>query len=205
MHGGDDRFSRAIARFDALNAEDPTAVVDPARPDGGPVPAALLYGERMTVALVRYSRDAPEVVRLAARAQHLGRFRIPRTDYAPGRAGYLRWRTALGKLHARLARGILAEVGYNDATIAHVEALLRKRGLRTDPAAQMLEDVACLVFLEHYFDEFAAGQDDDKTIGILAKTWEKMSARAHREARTLIGRPGYPLRARALVEAAVER
>jgi hypothetical protein len=79
----------------------------------------------------------------------------------------------------------LKEVGYDDATIARVGSLLRKRGLKTDPDMQLLEDVICLVFLENYFHDFARKHDEAKLISILQKTWRKMSDRAHRAALAL--------------------
>jgi len=54
------------------------------------------------------------------------------------------------------------------------------------PEAQLLEDVICLVFLEHYFAEFAKGHDEEKVIGILRKTWRKMSDRGHEAALKLL-------------------
>jgi hypothetical protein len=103
------------------------------------------------------------------------RWTIPRSTYPSGRAGYHRWRTALQKFHAERAAEILRRVGYDDATIARVQSLLRKKALQTDADSQLLEDVACLVFLEHYFGEFALEHDEHKVIGILRKTWGKMS------------------------------
>ena len=47
--------------------------------------------------------------------------------------------------------------------------------MKTDVEVQTLEDVACLVFLEHYAAEFAAKQDAAKLVDILRKTWRKMS------------------------------
>ena len=44
-----------------------------------------------------------------------------------------------------------------------------------EPETQALEDVACLVFLENYFAEFAARHDEPKVLGILGRTWRKMS------------------------------
>jgi len=38
-----------------------------------------------------------------------------------------------------------------------------------------LEDVICVVFLESYFADFAAKHDEQKLIGILKRTWAKMS------------------------------
>jgi Domain of unknown function (DUF4202) len=174
-------FDEAICRFDEANAQDPTAEFV----DGVTRPRELVYGERMSDCLARFAPDAPEPVRLAARGQHLCRWRIPRASYPDGRAGYLKWRTDLHKLHADLAAQILKEVGYDDATIARVGSLLRKRGLKTDPDMQLLEDVICLVFLENYFHDFARKHDEAKLISILQKTWRKMSDRAHRAALAL--------------------
>lgn len=43
----------------------------------------------------------------------------------------------------------------------------------------MLEDVACLVFLDDQFEEFEKGHDEDKIVMILRKTWSKMSEKGH--------------------------
>jgi hypothetical protein len=92
-------------------------------------------------------------------------------------AGYKRWRTTLASFHAETVGAILREVGYDEATLARVQALVRKERLKLDPEAQLLEDVACLVFLENYFAEFARQHDEEKLIGIVQKTWKKMSER----------------------------
>ena len=66
-------------------------------------------------------------------------------------------------------------------TIEPVKNLLLKKGLRSDPDMQTLEDAAALVFLEFHFAEFAAREDmdDAKIIRILRKTWKKMTERGH--------------------------
>jgi hypothetical protein len=51
-----------------------------------------------------------------------------------------------------------------------------------DPDVQLMEDVICLVFLEHYFHDFARKHDEEKLIPIVQKTWKKMSDRAHEAA-----------------------
>jgi hypothetical protein len=43
----------------------------------------------------------------------------------------------------------------------------------------VLEDVACLVFLDDQFEEFEKGHDEDKIVMILRKTWSKMSEKGH--------------------------
>ena len=190
-----DRFNRAIARFDAANREDPNR----GTADGVEQPKELLYAHRMTARLDRFRPDAPEPVRLAIRCQHIRRWTIPRTDYPEGRDGYRRWRTDLARFHASTAAAILREVGYGDATVARVESLLRKERLKTDADVQLLEDVVCLVFLEHYLFDFAPKQDEEKLTGVLRKTWRKMSGDGHRAALALDLAPDL----RALVERAV--
>ena len=167
------RFDDALARFDQANAEDPNhELVGDVRQ-----PKELVYAQRMTEWLDRLAPDANEPLRLAARCQHIRRWVIARSEFPPGREGYRRWRTTLAAYHAQTAGAILREVGYDDATIARVEALLRKERLKADPDTQRLEDVICLVFLEHYLPAFATQHDDAKLVDILRKTWRKMSER----------------------------
>ena len=45
-----------------------------------------------------------------------------------------------------------------------------------------MEDVVCLVFLQYYFEDFAAKHEDEKVIDIVKKTWAKMSAEGHEAA-----------------------
>jgi len=167
------RFAQAIARFDAVNAEDPRRD----RVEGELHPRELLYARRMSEALERFEPEASEALRLAARAQHIQRWILPRAEYPEGRAGYKRWRTRLMGHHAEVAGGILREVGYGEELVDRVASLLRKQGLKRDPEVQTLEDVVCLVFLEHYFDAFALEHEDGKLVEILGKTWMKMSER----------------------------
>ena len=191
------RFDQAIVRFDAANAQDPNIE----RIDGHDVPKELLYAQRMTAWLDTIAPDAPESVRLAARCQHIRRWTIPRADFPAGRDGYLRWRAELARFHAETAAGILREVGYDEAMIAVVEGLLRKRQLKSDPDVQLLEDVICLVFLENYFADFSTQFDEAKVIDIVGKTWAKMSPRGHAAALELALSPGAAeLVAKALAE-----
>jgi hypothetical protein len=187
------RLAAAFERLDAENAADP-------RRDGDE-PYEVLYARRMTERLTRLEPDASEALRLAVRAQHLARWRIPRDSYPEGRAGYHRWRTDLGRMHAERAGQILAQVGYPPETIARVGELIEKRRLRQDAEVQVLEDVACLVFLEHYLADFAARQDRGRLVEIIRKTWGKMSGRGHRAALDLV--PSLPGPLRAVVEEAV--
>jgi len=166
-----DRFSRAIAAIDAANADDPNTIVV----HGEQRPKELAHAELVSAWVVALRPDASEALRLAARAHHLRRWTVPRTSYAAGRAGYLRWRRDLHEQHAREVGEILASVGYDDRTIADVQDLVRKRGLGRDPEVQTLEDALCLVFLETQFDDLAARLDPEKLDGVVDKTLKKMS------------------------------
>lgn len=173
-----ERLERAIAAVDAANSSDPNQV-----DDGGKLrPAGLVYGERMTEMLRRAYPDAGELLTLAARAQHIRRWTIPRSSYPMDRAGYLKWRNHLKRLHADLAGELMINHGYSSADIARVQALLQKENLKRDREAQALEDTACLVFLEFYADEFAARHTDEKVVSILKKTFVKMSEKGRETA-----------------------
>ena len=173
------RFEAAIARIDAANAEDPNTE----EADGVTYPKELLYGQRMTTWLERLAPDASVALQLAARAQHIRRWSIPRSDYPMNRAGYLKWRSHLNRFHAKCAADILREVGYDSATVAAVRSLLLKERLKRNADAQCLEDVVCLVFLESYLADFAPQFDEQKVLGILRKTWNKMSPKGQATAK----------------------
>ena len=159
-----DRLSEAYGLIDAANAADPAG-------------AATLYGQRMTQMLEAFAPDAPEPLKIAARAQHIERWTLPRRGYPEGRVPYLSWRKELQKHHARRAGEIMAACGYPPEDIARTAALLKKERLKQDADAQTLEDVICLVFLSFEAEPFIAKHPDEKVRDILAKTARKMSAR----------------------------
>ncbi len=189
------RFAEAMRRIDDANAEDPNVETH----EGKPYPKELLYSQRMSAALERVGPDASEAVQLAVRAQHICRWKIPRGDYPKDRDGYRRWRTDLGRFHADTAGAILRETGYDETTIEKVQSLLRKERLKANPDAQLLEDVVCLVFLEHYAPEFVEQHSESKLINIFRRTWNKMSPRGQQAALKL----DMPAAVRAIVEKAL--
>jgi hypothetical protein len=174
MSDQQERFERAIALFDAANAEDPNQ-------DEGQ-PKELLYAKRMSEMLGRFAPDASEAVQLAVRAQHIRRWTVPRSSYPMTKEGYYAWRTGLYKFHAETAGALMRQAGYDDAVIERVQAAVSKRGLKVNPETQLLEDVTDLVFIEHYMLGFAGSKpdyDEQKWLDIIRKTWRKMSDRAH--------------------------
>ena len=58
-------------------------------------------------------------------------------------------------------------------------AIIRKEKLKSNNDSQTLEDVACLVFLQFYFDDFSRKHNEEKVIRVLQKTWGKMSEQGH--------------------------
>jgi hypothetical protein len=174
MSDTSDRFRRAVALFDAANSEDPNL-------DEGQ-PKELLYGTRMSEMLERFAPDASEAVRLAVRAQHIQRWKVPRANYPMDKAGYYLWRTGLYKFHAELAGRLMQQAGYDAAMIERVKTAVSKTGIKSNPETQMLEDVTDLVFIEYYMLGFAgqhAEYSEEKWLDIIRKTWRKMSENAH--------------------------
>ena len=189
-----DRLRAALDAIDAANADDPHTI----EVDGQIRPKEQAHAELMTEWVQRLDPDAHDAQLVAARAHHLRRWALPRSDYPEGRAGYLRWRTAQAKRHAAEVADIVTAVGYDDAFAADVSAIVAKRGLATDPRVQTHEDALCLVFLHTQFDELADKLGDDHMAEVLAKTLVKMSPAARRIAQDLELSP----RAAALLEAA---
>lgn len=164
-----------IQEIDAINSTDPNQE----NVHGKPVPKELLYSQRMTERLFAFATDPSELLQIAARGQHIRRWEIPRSDYPMDRKGYLKWRTKLKLMHAEIVGQLMEKAGYQEAEIRSVQDLIMKKNLHKNPDTQTLEDVICLVFLEHYLDEFAQTKDDDKLVDILQKTWSKMSEKGH--------------------------
>ena len=187
------RFDQAIAQIDAAHAEDPEK-------DASGEARELVYARRMSAWLEKLAPDASEALRLATRCQHLRRWAIPRSGFPEGKVGYLRWRKEESLAHAALAGEILGQAGY-DAEVKHVQSLIKKERIKHHPEAQLLEDVACLVFLEYEFAEFSAKHEQAKIIDILRKTWGKMSPTGHEAALAL----KLPAQLRAILEKALSK
>ncbi len=194
------QFNAVITAIDAVNAEDPRKITV----GGVEYPYETIYADRMTEMLEQMYPDASELLRIAARAQHIRRWQIPRDTYPRNRKGYQKWRLEMRQLHADLVGGIMRENGYSDEDIALVGSYLRKERLKREADSQALENVVDVVFLAYYWDEFVAKfpqYDDDKLIDIVGKTLRKMSSHGHQAALAL----DMPPETAKIVMAAVER
>ena len=172
------RFETAVALIDKANSEDTNTY----QVAGMTYPKELLYSQRMTRKLLQFEPNASKALQIAARAQHICRWRIPRDEYPMDRVGYLKWRETLKKMHADLTTDILKQVGYDAEYIDRIRDIIQKKRLKKNEESQTIEDTICLVFLDYYFEEFAEKHPDKKVIDILQKTWRKMSDRGRSEA-----------------------
>ena len=167
-------FTHARQHIDAAHAADPARAADGRA-------AELVYAERMEAWVARLVPDAPPLLRLAARCQHLERWLVPRATFPEGKPGYLAWRRSLYTKQAERARELLLAAGVSAADADEVATWVSKTGLKTNAGTQALEDAACLLFLENELGAFAAQHADyprEKFTDILKKTWRKMSPRA---------------------------
>lgn len=192
-----ERIALAHARMNAENAADPNSVETP----GGRKPRELWMAERLEHWVRQIQTPPSTALLLAARCQHIMRWRIPRSEYDQGRVGYLKWRKDLAKMHADVATDILRQVGFDDATILAVREINLKQNLKVSPDVQAMEDALCLCFLEQEYTDFAQKHEDDKVVEIVEKTWRKMSPAGQKLALSLplSGRPAQLVR-RALAD-----
>jgi hypothetical protein len=168
-------YDQALALIDEAHSLDPKTI----EVDGKEIPYELHYAQKMSRYLTLRSPNASEPLRLAIRSQHFRRWEVPRGSYPMTRIGYHSWRTFLKKRQAELASQICSECGYSKKDSERVAALVRKEDLKSDEETQVLEDVACLVFLDDQFADFEKEHNEDKIITILRKTWGKMSEEGH--------------------------
>ena len=175
------QLQNVLNAIDDINKTDPNTTVV----DGVNHPKELLYGQQMSTCLDEYWPDANDYLQIAVRAQHVKRWHLKRADFPAGKQGYLTWRKELAVFHAATAKEVMLEHGYSEEEGDITAAIIRKEKLKSNSDSQTLENVACLVFLQFYFNDFAAKHNEEKVIRILQLTWRKMSVRGQEIALTL--------------------
>ncbi|GAB7359833.1 hypothetical protein MBLNU230_g7363t1 [Neophaeotheca triangularis] len=166
-------FQKARNAIITAHSEDPNKHTTS---DGQEMPYEVHYAEKMEHYLAKRAPESSEVLKLAVCGQHFRRWEVPRDNYPRTKVGYHTWRTHLKKRQAEGVGQILDESGYPLEDTERCMALIKKEGLKQgEDEVQVLEDVACLVFLDDQFDEFRVKHDEDKIVNILKKTWGKMS------------------------------
>jgi len=173
------KLTATLTAIDAINNQDQNTITF----NDISHPKEFIYGQQMSACLEKHWPNSDDVLQIAVRAQHIKRWQLKRIEFAQGKAGYYQWRIAQGKFHAQLTEQIMLEQGYEAKLAAETASILRKENLKTNNNTQTLEDVACLVFLQYYFDDFAQKytekDNEAKVIRIVQKTWGKMSDKAH--------------------------
>ena len=172
-------FEQTVSLMDTANSEDPNIENDE---NGKEFPKELLYSHRMADMIERYKPEADHVMQLAVRGQHIQRWKSPRDAYPMDRQGYHKWRTDLYTFHANTTADLMTKAGFDETALERVKLAVGKKGIKSNPDTQMLEDVASLVFIEHYMLAFAEKHPEyteEKWIDIIKKTWRKMSDDAH--------------------------
>lgn len=176
-----DCYQHARTLIDNAHAADPKRTTDGR-------PAELVYADRMEAWVARLVPAATPLLRLAARCQHLERWSVPRDSFPLDKPGYHAWRKSLYVKQAERARALLLQTGVPATEAEEVATWVSKTGLKTNAGTQALEDAACLVFLENEIADFAAQHADypqEKFVGILQRTWRKMSPAAQQFALAL--------------------
>ncbi|HNJ96866.1 MAG TPA: DUF4202 domain-containing protein [Ilumatobacteraceae bacterium] len=163
-------YDAAVEAIDTANTADPTRVVV----RGAEQPLALAHGRIAAEWVVLLSPGVDDAVRLAARAHHLCRWELPRSDYAAGRAGYLQWKRDQRRRHADDLASIMRTVGYDEPTVTAAQAAVLRQG----DGGQLVEDAACLVFIETQLAAVAGQLDRDHLVEVIRKTAKKMSGSA---------------------------
>ncbi len=172
-------FAQAVELMDAANNEDPNVDKDQS---GKEWPKELLYSHRMADMIERYKPDADYVNQLAVRGQHIQRWKSPRDAYPMDRKGYHQWRKQLYTFHANTTADLMEKAGFDETSLERVKKAIGKIGIKVNEDTQLLEDIAGLVFIEHYMLAFAEKHPEyteEKWIDIIRKTWNKMSSDAH--------------------------
>ena len=173
-----DRLTQVLEGIHRLNRADPNT-----EPVGGAAqPRELVYAQWLSDWVLRLDPHASELLRIAARGQHVCRWTIPRSRYPMTRRGYLQWRETLKAFHSQTVAGLMAEAGYPGELIERVRQIMGKRRLQDDLESQTLEDALCLVFLERQLEPLRSKTPPEKLQDILRKTWKKMSERGRAEA-----------------------
>ena len=170
--------TKAFQLIDAAHSEDPNKITIASQE----LPYELHYAQLMTKYLLIHTPSPSPTVSTACRAQHFRRWETPRSSYPLGKAGYYSWRTYLKKLQAEQVKAVCLDCSYSEDEANAVARLIAKEDLKRgndtgDAEAQIVEDVACLVFLDDQFDKFEEEHDEEKIVGILKKTWVKMGER----------------------------
>lgn len=93
--------------------------------------ALMEKDEKGKQAILQIPGENPiELIKLAARCQHLERFATPRNTFPEGKAGYLHWRRSLYTIQADKASALLIEAGVSEEEAKLVHTWVSKTDLK---------------------------------------------------------------------------
>jgi len=140
-----------------------------------------LYATRMVEQLKKYYPQANQLLEISALAHHLKRWEIARSIYPMDKQGYFQWRRHVAKHQLAILTEVLDKEGIANEEQETIISVLKKENIKKLEESQVIEDVACMVFVQHYLEPFAAPHDKQKVVDIVRKTMLKMSQHAINE------------------------
>jgi len=164
-------YTKAVSAINALHETDSNLDIV----NGSEKPSELVYSQRMLETLAGFSSNADFALQLAVQCEHIERWKIARNLFPMDKPGYFQWRKAVMEFQLSRTVETLKTVGIDDADSAEVTDILSKKGKEKNDKAQIVEDVACIVFVQWYLEAFAAKHDFEKVVDIVRKTVKKMS------------------------------
>jgi hypothetical protein len=164
-------YTKAVSAINALHETDINLAIF----NGSEMPSELVYSQRMLETLSGFSSNAGFALQLAVQCEHIERWKIARNLFPMDKPGYFQWRRAVMEFQLSRTVETLKTVGIDDADSAEVIDILSKKGKEKNVNAQIVEDVACIVFVQWYLEAFAAKHDFEKVVDIVRKTVKKMS------------------------------
>lgn len=153
-----------------LHEEDPKKIDNQAEES--------LYAIRMLDQLRKYYPQANQLLEISALAHHLKRWEIARSLYPMDKQGYFQWRRHVAKHQLAQLTEVLEKESIAKDEQEAILSYLKKENIKKFEEAQIIEDVACMVFVHFYLESFAAPHDEQKVVDIVRKTMLKMSQRA---------------------------
>lgn len=143
--------------------------------DGLRKSSEFLYTNRMLQMLAEFEPGADYTLQIAAQCQHLERWKVARDLFPMDRKGYHQWRKAVMDFQISRTTEVLVNSGVENSDIIEVTEILSKQGNKSHTKAQIIQDVACIVFVNWYLEGFAAKHELGKVKDIVIKTTRKMS------------------------------
>lgn len=167
----DELYKKACEAINEAHSKDTNKEIV----DGTEIAVELIYSQRMLKVLTEFSVDADYKMKLAAQCQHFERWSVLRNIYPMDKKGYYQWRKAIMEYQLKRTAEVLTLSGISQKDIHNISDILLNRGKKEHAEGQVMEDVACIVFVEWYLPVFAVKHEPEKVIDIVKKTVKKIS------------------------------